>query len=96
LPHPRVAPTTATGLEFSMSKIPAIRADDLDDALAPVRLPAVDRLLLLMNRVKIAELTMPEVLGLVAVFEAADQRVNAAAAPVLTLIAPRDGDDRQL
>jgi hypothetical protein len=77
-----------------MSKIPAIPADDLDDALAPVRLPAVDRLLLLMNRVKIAELTMPEVLGLVAVFEAADQRVNPPTAPVLALVA-RDGEVSQ-
>ena len=69
-------------------------ADDLDDALTPVRLRAVDRLLLLMNRVKVADLTTPEVLGLVAVFEAAEQRVNADTAPVLALIA-RGGDVRQ-
>ncbi|MFY9766957.1 MAG: hypothetical protein WAK42_18605 [Mycobacterium sp.] len=72
-----------------MSKIPAIPADDLDDALAAVRLPAVDRLLLLMSRVQIADLSMAEILGLVAAFEAADARVNAGAAPVLALIAPR-------
>jgi hypothetical protein len=40
--------------------------------------------------VKLAELTMPEILGLVAVFEAADSRVSAAAAPVLAFVA-RDG-----
>jgi hypothetical protein len=50
-------------------------------------LPAVGRLLDLMARVKVAELTTPEVQGLVAVFEAADQRENAGTAPVLALIA---------
>jgi hypothetical protein len=40
-----------------------------------------------MARVRVAELTTPEVLGLVAVFEAADQRENAGTAPVLALIA---------
>jgi hypothetical protein len=50
-------------------------------------LPAVGRLLDLMARVRVAELTTPEVQGLVAVFEAADQRENAGTAPVLALIA---------
>jgi hypothetical protein len=68
--------------------------DDLDGLLAFARGPAIDRLLRLMNRVKIADLSMPEVLGLVAVFEAADARVNVGAAPVLALIA-RDGEVRQ-
>jgi hypothetical protein len=67
---------------------------ELHAALASIRLPAVEQLLELMARVKVAELTTPEVLGLVAVFEAAEQRVNAAAAPVLALIA-RDGEGRR-
>jgi hypothetical protein len=54
-------------------------------------LPAVERLLDLMARVKVAELTTPEVLGLVAVCEAADPRENAATAPVLALIAGDSG-----
>jgi len=69
-------------------------ADDLDAALAFARLRAVDELLSLMRRVNVAQLTTPEVVALVAVFGAADQRVNAAAAPVLALIA-RDGDGRR-
>jgi hypothetical protein len=56
-------------------------------------LRAVDELLSLMRRVNVAQLTTPEVVALVAVFGAADQRVNAAAAPVLALIA-RDGEGR--
>ncbi|MGB8209712.1 MAG: hypothetical protein WCF69_19325 [Mycobacterium sp.] len=63
---------------------------ELPDVLAAVRLPAVDELLSLMRRVNVADLTTPEVVALVAVFSAADQRVNARAAPVLALI-PRDG-----
>ena len=47
-----------------------------------------------MARVKLAELTTPEVLGLVAVFEVVDQRENAGTAPVLALIA-RDSDGRR-
>jgi hypothetical protein len=42
-----------------------------------------------MNRVKIADLSVPEVLSLVAIFEAADQRKGTGAAPVLALIPPR-------
>jgi hypothetical protein len=67
-----------------------VSADDLDAALAFARLRAVDELLSLMRRVNVAQLTTPEVVALVAVFSAADQRVNARAAPVLALI-PRDG-----
>ncbi|MGB7872176.1 MAG: hypothetical protein WBM01_28585 [Mycobacterium sp.] len=63
---------------------------ELPDVLAAVRLPAVDELLSLMRRVNVADLTTPEVVALVAVFSAADRRVNARAAPVLALI-PRDG-----
>ena len=63
---------------------------ELPDVLAGVRLPAVDELLSLMRHVNVADLTTPEVVALVAVFSAADQRVNASAAPVLALI-PRDG-----
>jgi hypothetical protein len=59
---------------------------ELPDVLAAVRLPAVDELLSLMRRVNVADLTTPEVVALVAVFSAADQRVNARAAPVLALI----------
>jgi hypothetical protein len=84
IPEPPGATQAPDGTGRRMS------ADDLDDALTPVRLRAVDRLLLLMNRVKLTELTMPEILGLVAVFEAADSRVSAAAAPVLAFVA-RDG-----
>ena len=51
--------------------------------------PAVDRLLLLMGRVKITQLSMAEILSLVAVFESADKRVNASAAPVLHLMPPQ-------
>jgi hypothetical protein len=60
-------------------------AHGLDGVLAFARGPAVDRLLMLMGRVKIADLTMPEILALVAVFESADQR-NAPTAPVLALM----------
>jgi hypothetical protein len=67
---------------------------ELPDVLAAVRLPAVEQLLALMRRVNVADLTTPEVVALVAVFEAADQRVNASTAPVLALIA-RGGGGRQ-
>jgi hypothetical protein len=70
-------------------------ADDLDAALAFARLRAVDELLSLMRRVNVAQLTTPEVVALVAVFSAADQRVSADNAPVLALI-PRDGGVSQL
>ena len=63
---------------------------ELPDVLAALRLPAVDELLSLMRRVNVADLTTPEVVALVAVFSAADQRVNVRAAPVLALIS-RDG-----
>jgi hypothetical protein len=63
---------------------------ELADVLAAVRLPAVDELLSLMRRVNVADLTTPEVVALVAVFSAADQRVNPCTAPVLALI-PRNG-----
>jgi hypothetical protein len=63
---------------------------ELDGILAFSRGPAIDRLLLLMGRVKIRDLTMPEILALVAIFEASDQRVNAGCARVFTLI-PRGG-----
>jgi hypothetical protein len=64
---------------------------DLHDFLAPVRLSAVEQLIDLMNRVKVADLTTPEVLGLMAVFECADARINAGMAPELVL-APRNGE----
>ena len=69
-------------------------AGDLDAALSFARLRAVDELLSLMRRVNVADLTTPEVVALVAVFSAADQRVDARTAPVLALVA-RDGDGRQ-
>jgi hypothetical protein len=50
---------------------------ELHNMLASVRLLAVERLLELMTRVKVADLTPQEVLALVAVLESADQRVNA-------------------
>ena len=62
-------------------------ADDLEGLLAFARGPAVDRLLLLMGRVKIADLTTHEIIALVSAFEAADQRMGADTAPVLALIA---------
>ena len=65
-------------------------AGDLDAALSFARLRAVDELLSLMRRVNVADLTTPEVVALVAVFSAADQRVNPCTAPVLALI-PRNG-----
>ena len=51
-------------------------AGDLDAALSFARLRAVDELLSLMRRVNVADLTTPEVVALVAVFSAADQRVD--------------------
>jgi hypothetical protein len=61
----------------------------LRDILALAHWPATERLIELMNRVKIADLSVPEVLSLVAIFEAADQRKGTGAAPVLALIPPR-------
>jgi hypothetical protein len=58
----------------------------MNDILAVVRWPAADRLGLLMDRVKPPDLTTQEILALAAVFESADQRVNAHTAPVLQLI----------
>ena len=67
------------------SHIPGLR-----DILALAHWPAIERLMELMKRVKIADLSVPEVLSLVAIFEAADKRVNTGTAPVLRLT-PRDG-----
>jgi hypothetical protein len=67
---------------------------DLDAALAFARGPVVGELLSLMRRVNVADLTTPEVVALIAVFSAADLRVNAGTAPVLRL--HRDGEVRQL
>jgi hypothetical protein len=61
-------------------------AIELHGVLDFVRGPATDRMHLLMNRLKPAALTTQEILALVAVFESADQRVNAPTAPVLQLI----------
>jgi hypothetical protein len=61
----------------------------MNDILAVVRRPAQERLALLIDRVKSADLTTQEILALVAVFESADQRVNAPTAPVLQLIPTR-------
>ncbi|MGO9034550.1 hypothetical protein [Mycobacterium sp.] len=47
---------------------------ELHDVLAVVRWPATDRLRLLMDRVKPADLTPQEIVALVAVFESADPR----------------------
>jgi len=58
---------------------------DINEFLAIVHWPAIDRALALMNRIKLADLTTPEVLALVAIFEAADRRVSRGAAPVLHL-----------
>jgi hypothetical protein len=62
---------------------------DLPDILALVRQPANDRLCSLMDRVKPADLTAQEILGLLAVLEPVDQRVNARIAPVLQLMPTR-------
>jgi hypothetical protein len=59
---------------------------ELHDVLAVVRWPAAARPRLLIDRVKPADLTPQEIAAVVAVFEAADQRVNAPIAPVLQLI----------
>jgi hypothetical protein len=62
----------------------------LHDFLALAHWPATERLRDLMNRVKIADLSVTEVVALVAIFEAADQRKGTRSAPVLRLT-PRDG-----
>ena len=62
----------------------------LRDILALAHWPATERLMELMDRVKIADLSVPEILSLVAIFEAADQRLNTRTAPVLRLT-PRGG-----
>jgi hypothetical protein len=56
------------------------------DVLAFVRWSTANRVRLLMDRVKLVDLTTQEILALVAVFESADQRVNAPTAPVLQLM----------
>jgi hypothetical protein len=66
-------------------EIPSLR-----DFLALAHWPATERLRDLMNKVKIADLSVAEVVALVAIFEAADQRKGRGSAPVLRL-APRDG-----
>ena len=58
---------------------------ELEAALAFVRAPAVDRLLALMQRVKVFDLTTPEVLSIVAVFDAAETRMGTDSTPVLSL-----------
>jgi hypothetical protein len=58
----------------------------VDDILWVVRSPGVARVCELMERVPLRDLTTLEILALVVVLEAADQRVNAPAAPVLQLI----------
>ena len=62
----------------------------LRDFLALAHWPATERLRELMNRVKIADLSVLEILSLVAIFESADQRVNTDSAAVLHL-APVNG-----
>jgi hypothetical protein len=65
--------------------VPALR-----DILALAHWPATERLIELMNKVKIADLSVTEVVALVAIFEAADRRKGVGSGPVLRL-APRDG-----
>src|ERR1700753_4245686 len=60
-------------------------AEDLDSLLTFARGPAVDRLLLLMGRVKITQLSMAEILSLVRGVENAQEGGNAHAAPALHL-----------
>jgi hypothetical protein len=62
----------------------------LHDILPLAHWPAAERLRELMNRVKIADLSVLEILSLVAIFESADQRVNTDSAAVLHL-APVNG-----
>ena len=57
-----------------------------DELLDMVHLPAVFRMRDLMQRVKAVDMTPLEVLAIVAVFESADQRLNAPTAPVLQLL----------
>jgi len=65
---------------------------ELHDVLAVARWPAQDPLALLMDRVKPVDLTSQEILALVAVFESADQRVNAPGAG-LRLVTLAGSDD---
>jgi hypothetical protein len=58
----------------------------IDDILSLVRTPGCGRLRELMDRVAASDLTSLEVLALVAVMEAGDQRVNGPIAPVLQLV----------
>jgi hypothetical protein len=58
----------------------------VDDVLSVVRQPAFARLRELMDRVHAVDMTTQELLALITVLEAADQRVNAPTAPVLQLI----------
>lgn len=58
----------------------------VDDLLDVVRRPAVHRMRELMERLPPTALSSLEVLAIVAVLEAADQRVNAPSAPVLHLV----------
>ena len=62
-----------------------MNANPLDLALDLVRGPAMDRLSDLMGRIKMAQLTPAELCALLAIFEAADARVNVPAAAVFTL-----------
>ncbi|HME76819.1 MAG TPA: hypothetical protein VKI00_14580 [Mycobacterium sp.] len=61
-------------------------AAELEAALAFVRAPAVNRLLALTQRVKVFDLTTPEVRSIVAAFDAAKTRMGTGGAPVLSLI----------
>jgi hypothetical protein len=58
---------------------------DMHDALACTRRAVINELLALMDRVKVADLTTPEIVGLIAIFEAAATR-QGTAAPVFTLV----------
>jgi hypothetical protein len=58
-------------------------ADQLDIALQISHLPAMGRLRALMSRVNVADLTPLEVLGMLAVLQAVDARMNGPTATVL-------------
>lgn len=60
----------------------------LDTALAFAHGAALDRLSVLMNRVRAADLTTDQIVALIVVLEAADRRVNGTPAPVFRLVPP--------
>ncbi|AYE95839.1 hypothetical protein C0J29_14520 [Mycobacterium paragordonae] len=57
-----------------------------EGVLSTLHPSAIDRLSDLTERIFLSDLTTLEALGILAILEVTDQRVNAAAAPVLRLM----------